>query len=166
MMDEDIYKPIDRDLSEAERDAAQKTRRKLLTTRPKGPERIDRVPCTFCRKMMPLTWFEHELYIKCLCIDGQLYCIDCAKLVAKGLQKELMNTTKTERRQYYKNIEDKIAEHEAIEKTRMEAIVDEIDLKDTDKMKKLMRNKSGSTDGKDLRGMIQDNINKELHKDE
>lgn len=138
-------------------------RAKELTNRPKV-ESIARIPCKNCGTMMPIEWLEHEVFNKILCIDGMIYCIKCAKLIAQGLQKELIGSSKEERVQYYKNIEDKITQNELLKKQYEKDVVDEIDADDIVKAKKLFRNKSG--DDQTVAQMIKANAEKAIDKSE
>lgn len=154
------------DESPIEQSIRKVERAKSLVNRPNRTESIDKLYCGNCQTTIPIAWLEHEIFTKCLCVDGIMYCINCAKLICKGLQKELIGTSKEERLAYYKGIADKIEEHEQLEKFRSKNIVAEIDADDMESARKLFRNRSGSNDNKTVSQMITENAEKAINKSE
>lgn len=141
-------------------------RRKALEERPTETVNIQRIPCAMCGTSMPIEWLQHEVYKKILCVDGQIYCINCAKQVAVGMQRELIGMNKTERLSYYADIETRIKQNAEVEALKNKDIVEEVNYDDVEKMKKLMRNRSGSNDSMSLKDQITENAKKVLRKEQ
>jgi hypothetical protein len=137
-------------------------RRRYLENRPQQTLK-ENLFCTRCKKRIPWQELKVGLFTKVLIIDGIVYCADCAKIVATGLQALMIKMNSTERADYYKDIREKIEGEQSRERLRNafgNNLIAEIDYDDVKTMKDIYRNRDGSMETQPLRVKIRNAIKK------
>ena len=132
---------------------ARKTaRRRALESRPHQTLQ-DNVICARCRKKMPWQVLQKAILKEALVVNGQVYCIKCAKAVCVGMQALMLKMNAQEQADYYKTIRKKIDGEETRQQVK-EILGDkwdeEVNYDDAAGMKKLLKNRDGSMETKTL----------------